>query len=199
LFTISYFYTTQTNPYENETNFCLPVFSLLFTACHKPPDDYIFSKNRVGKLQGKISPEQARKILEKKFKISGLKKTEGIVSQKEMTVTDAKSGKPVMTLIFQSGKDTLQLYAVELISPEFISDRGIKRTDPFGKWQNAYKTGETERTLRHLVVFIKDLNATLEFNNEDLVDEARNRTLSKPDADWIKKDAVPRRVMIFTE
>ena len=156
----------------------------------------VISKNRVGNLSGKMTVDEVKAALQNDS-ISEIKGVSGIVKQSQMEVFDKETGEKTMVLIFQPENDTLKLYAVEIISPRIKSEKGAGIAVPYGEWQKKHKIADAERTLRHLVVFVKDLNATLEFDNEDLVSEAQNRTLSEPDPDWVKKDAAPRRLIIF--
>ncbi len=169
--------------------------SILFLASCTKDDSMTFEKNRVGKLHGRMTVEQVRHALQDK-KLSELKKVSGIVIQNQMEVSD-EEGKQELILIFQPENDTLKLYAVEIISPEFKSTLGVSKTDTFEKWKQHHKIRKAERTLRHFVVFVDDLNATLEFTDEDLVSQAQNRTLINPDPDWVKKDARTKRLILF--
>ncbi len=168
---------------------------VLISACHKD-NSHVFSKNKVGELTGKMTPEEVRATL-KNENLLDLKKVSGIVDQSIMEVTDEKTGRKQMILIFQPGKDTLELYAVEIVSPSFRSNKGMGLKNNFEQWRKNHRIKRAEKTLRHVVVYVDDLNAILEFNNEDLVDQARNKTLSEADIDWIQKDATPRRIILF--
>jgi hypothetical protein len=171
------------------------VAMLILFSCSKN-NDPTFSKNRLGKLSGKMKVDEVKSVLQNDS-ISELKEVSGVVKQSQMEVFDKESGEKTMVLIFQPENDTLKLYAVEILSPEIKSEKGVGLASPYGEWQKKHKIADAERTLRHLVVFVNDLNATLEFDNEDLVSEAQNRSLSEPDPDWIKKEAPPRRLILF--
>ena len=128
--------------------------------------------------------------------LSAPRKVSGVVEQQVVPVWDKDTHQKKLLLIFEPEKDSLGLYAIEILSPAYVSEKGAGLETPYSEWKKKHKITRAERTLRHVVVFVDDLNAILEFNNEDLVETAQYKT-GTPDPDWIKAEAKPTRIVLF--
>ncbi len=171
---------------------------VLFVWSCSSKTEWTFEKNKLGEIQGKMPMPEVMQILKKSGdSLHKLKKISGIVEQFTLLVSDKKSEQAKYELIFEKGKDTLELTAIEILSPEIVSNKGVSIKDSYEKWKKSHQIGKADRTLRHLVIYVNDLNATLEFSESDLADEAQNRLISDPDPDWVKPEAVPKRLILF--
>jgi len=171
-----------------------PLVIFLLGSCAKNSDK-VFKAGEIGGLHGGMTVEQVKNVLSSDS-LNAPKKVTGIVEQQVTEVVDRKTGEKKWLLIFEPQGDTLKLYAVEILSPEYVSEKGAGLETPYAEWKKKHKITRAERTLRHVVVFVDDLNAILEFNNDDLVETARHKT-GNPDPDWIKPDAKPSRIVLF--
>ncbi len=172
------------------------VFIFLMSACSKEKKQTTFGKNHVGPVHSAIKPEQVNQLFTRDS-IGKLEESQGIVQQKTQKIYDPKTGQPLLELIFQNQGDSLQLHAIEIISKKYVSDKGVPAFAPLREWKSKHKLTKADRTLRHIIVYVDDINATLTFKEEDLPYNLQHRPLSKVDPDLIKKDARPSNVIVF--
>ncbi|NPA42723.1 MAG: hypothetical protein GXO27_01680 [Chlorobi bacterium] len=172
--------------------------ALLWTCRNGEAEQFTFGRGYVGPYRGGMTPEEVKAVTEN-ASLTDAGKESGIVDQHVWELRDPESDKVLLVLYFQPRGDTLRLHTVEVRSPRYRSERGVSPADPYRKWREKHRAARAARTLRHIVVFADDLNATLEFTDEDLTDNARHRRLSEPSPSWVKPDAVPRRVLVFLD
>jgi len=168
---------------------------LLLQACRND-DRYIFSANRIAGLEGQMPVREVRsRFAFANARISKENRT-GIVNQHIWKINDPQSGEPLLILIFEPAKDTL-LAAVEILSPRFHSETGAGLSTPAKLWRKKHRLSKAETTLNHVVAFVEDLNATLEFNKNDLKKNAHTSAGRSLDPGQIREDATPERLILF--
>ncbi len=180
------------------------LFFLLFTltvtlSCTRQNETFTIDKNRLGKVRGLMSPEQVKNLYPNDS-IEIIKPEEGDwLKQTKLIIHKKGEEGPLMILFYEKQGDSMVLTAGEPADPAFTTVRGVKITDPYQKWTEKHKPSHVERTLRHVVVFLKDLNATLEFTEDDLPQTLQHNLSVQPDIHSIKKSAVPKRIIVFFE
>ncbi len=179
-----------------KTVFFISFLLFIFISCSKENQKFEFGKNHVGPLRPGIQPGEVKSLFPNDS-IGKLKEQNGIVTQKTLKIFDKKTGQPLLALIFQNKDDSLKLHAVEILSKKYISERGVPAYAPFKDWKSKHKITKADRTLKHIIVYVDDLNATLTFTEEDLPYTAQHRPLTKVEPDWIKNNSKPANVTVF--
>ncbi len=171
---------------------------LLLTACSRSSDNFRFGPGYVGPLHGHTAPDKL-KALFPDDSVGRPEKITGLETQTAVRIFEKGSGKPLLQLDYRSQGDTLALWAVEILSSRYHSEKGPGRQSAFSEWKKAYKPGRVETTLQHVVVFLPDLHATLSFGIDALADAARHNPSVKPDADAVKPDARAETLTVFLQ
>ncbi len=186
----------STNSFRMRSFFSLLLLTIFLVACHSGSEDYVFSKNRIGRLDKAVGPRQIPAY----FPGDSIGKPDsisGAIKQMEIGVFDKQNHKQKLNLIFIPDKDSLKLVAVEILSDKYRTTDGLSLADSYGKWHKRYTLAKGDQTLRHLVFYIKKLNAALEIPATALPESLQNRDLDKVDPDVINPDAKPVSITLF--
>ena len=165
--------------------------------CRKEESKQI-ALNRVGQITGQTDYDGLKQLFPNDS-VGHLEKTIGLETQRKVDIYDGKTKKRKLDIIYKQKGDTLQMLAVEVWDPSYRTAEGLNVQAPYGEWKKHYPISRVETTLRHVVVFIPALNATLVFPYDALAQNAQHNPSIKPDADSIRPDAVPEVITVFFE
>ncbi len=174
------------------------LISLFMFSCQKENKDFIIAKKQVGKITDSTKIKELKTIFGQD---SIAKNTEGqgaFEAYDEYTVYDKKTHKPLLVIIPQkTGDDESLVKQVEILDGKFKSDKGISFNSKFGEIKKAHKIGKVDESFKYLVIYLDDLNATIDIKKNVLPLDAQNNPGLKIDETMIPDDAKIKHFIVF--
>lgn len=174
------------------------VAMLVITACQKEENHFVIKNKQVGKLTDSTTIAQM-KILYKNDSI--VKNTEGqsaFEPYDEYSIYDKKTKEILLVVIPQKVNDENSLIKqVEIKSKLFKTGKGTGLYSDFSAFKQNHQIGRIEETFKYIVVFIDDLNATVDMSKDVLPLNAQNDRHIKIDAGLIPDHAKIKHFVVF--
>ncbi|NPA46538.1 MAG: hypothetical protein GXO24_04910 [Chlorobi bacterium] len=180
----------------NKRSFIFPLLLVFFLWQCSHEQAMKIEKGHLGPVDAKTDSLSLKRI----FKADSLGKIEtstGLETQETLPVYDRQSGREKLRFTFREQKDSIYLYAVEVTDPQYKTAKGLSVETPYGEWKKNYRISRVETTLRHVVVFLPELNATLIFPYDALADNAQHNPAVRPDESSLKPEAKPVSIILF--
>ena len=176
------------------------IFLLILTisACSKKEEKFVISNKQVGK----ITDSTRVKDLKTLFKNDSIvKKTEGegaFEPYDEYVIYDKKQKTPLLTVIPVKPKDEdSKIRQVEILDNRYQTIHGIHLHTNFGELRKSHKIGKIEKTFRYIVVYVDDLNATVDIEQTELPLNAQHNRSIKIDETIIPNQAKIKHFIVF--
>jgi len=167
-------------------------------SCGKKDNKFTIGKKQVGKILDSTKISELKNIFKQD---SIIKKTEGegaFESYDEITVINKNTKKPLLIIIpKKSGKTESLIQQVEIMSPLYKTKNNIGLNSKFIDIKKYHKIGKIEKTFKYLVVYLDDLDATMDFNKNVLPLNAQNNPGITIDATMIPDNAKPKHFVLF--
>jgi len=168
------------------------------TACQKEDNSYIIKNKQVGKLTDSTTVAQM-KILYQNDSI--VKNTEGqsaFEPYDEYTIYDKKSKQALLVVVpIKVNDENSLLKQVEIKSDLYKTDKNVNLKSNFGSFKSHHKIGRIDETFKYIVVFIDDLNATIDMPKDVIPLNARNDSSIKIDETLIPDQAKIKHFVVF--
>jgi len=171
---------------------------VVFASCQNQNNDFVLKNKQVGKITDTTTIAQMKELYKND---SIVKKTEGesaFNAYDEYTIIDKNTKKALMVVSPQRINDeTSKISRVDIKSDLFKTKNGISLHSNFGAFKKNQKIGEIEETFKYLLIYIDDLNATIDMSKDVLPLNARNDSSIKVDQTMIPDDANIKHFVIF--
>jgi len=178
--------------------FTVITLMLLIASCQTKNNDFIIKNKQVGKLTDTTTIAQMKELYRHD---SIVKKTEGQTAFEpydEYWIID-KNNKEVLMVVIPKKMDDDQsvIKEVDIKSSRFKTEKGVSLTSDFGDFIKHHKIGRIDETFKYIVVFIDDLNATIDMPKDVIPLNAQNDTRIKIDETLIPDNTKIRDFIVF--
>ena len=186
-----------------QTNVIMKYFSsialiLLIISCQTENNDFIIKNKQVGKLTDTTTIAQMKQLYQND---SIVKKTEGQTAFEpydEYLIIDKSSKQILMVVVPKKMNDNQSVIKeVDIKSPRFKTEKGVGLDSNFGDFVKHHKIGRIDETFKYIVVFIDDLNATIDMPKDVIPLNAQNDTRIKIDETLIPDNTKIRDFIVF--
>ncbi len=171
---------------------------IIFASCQNQNNDYIIKNKQVGKITDTTTVAQMKDLYKND---SIVKKTEGesaFNAYDEYTIIDKKTNNVLLLVTPQRINDeTSKISRVDVKSDLFKTQKGTNLHSDFGTFKKNHKIGKIEETFKYLLIFVDDLNATIDMSKDVLPLNARNDSSIKVDETMIPDDAKIKHFVVF--
>ncbi len=168
------------------------------TACQTKNDAFIIKNKQVGKLTDSTTVAQMKKLYQND---SIVKKTHGqsaFAPYDEYTIIDKPTHEVLMVVVPQKINDEQSLLKqIDIRSPRFKTVKGVGLDSDFGTFKKNHKIGRIDETFKYIVIFIDDLNATIDMTKDVLPLNARNDRTIKIDETLIPDNSKIKHFVVF--
>ena len=171
---------------------------LIFASCQNQNNDFVIRNKQVGKITDTTTVAQMKELYKSD---SIVKKTEGesaFNAYDEYTIIDKNTKKVLLVVTPQRINDnTSKISRVDIKSDLFKTQKGTNLHSNFGNFKKNQQIGKIEETFKYLLIFIDDLNATIDMSKDVLPLNARNDSSIKVDQTMIPDDAKIKHFVVF--
>lgn len=171
------------------------LLGLAITSCRKN-DPFLVEKYHAGPVDSTTTLNRLPALFPSDS-IGQPHSVKGLHPQTAVSIYKTGSREPVMEIYFTGTGDSLKLHAVEISDDSYHTARGLRVTSPFKEWRRKYRIDRVETSLRHVVVFVPELRATLVFPYDALAQTAQYRVPENPGPEIIKPGARPESIVLF--
>ena len=176
----------------------LTLVLLLIASCQTKTNDFVIKNKQVGKLTDTTTVAQMKQLYQND---SIVKKTHGETAFEpydEYAIIDKKTKETLMLVVPQKVNDEQSLLKhIEIKSPQFKTGKGISLASSFGEFKKQHKVGHIDETFKYIVVFIDDLNATINMPKDVLPLNAQHNSQIKIDETLIPDNAKIKDFIVF--
>jgi hypothetical protein len=174
------------------------IITAVLTACQKEENFYIIKNKQVGKLTDTTTIARMKELYKNDSIVKNTKGQSAFEPYDEYIIYDKNSKKPLLTVIPKVINDEKSLIKqVEINSPLFKTLHNVNLESDFGSFKKNHKIGRIEETFKYIVVFIDDLNATIDMTKDVLPLNARNDSSIKLDKTLIPDHSKIKHFVVF--
>ncbi len=186
-----------------QTNVIMKYFSsialmLLIFSCQTENNDFIIKNKQVGKLTDTTTIAQMKQLYRND---SIVKKTEGQTAFEpydEYRIIDKRTKEVLMVVVPKKMNDEQSVIKeVDIKSPKFKTEKGVGLDSDFKSFKQHHKIGRVDETFKYIVVFIDDLNATIDMAKDVIPLNAQNNTTIKIDETLIPDNTKIKDFIVF--
>lgn len=175
------------------------IILILFVAsCQTKNNDFIIKNKQVGKLTDTTTIAQMKQLYQND---SIVKKTEGQTAFEpydEYWILDKNTKEVLMVVVPKKMNDEQSVIKeVDIKSPKFKTEKGVGLDTDFGSFKQHHKIGRIDETFKYIVVFIDDLNATIDMPKGVVPLNAQNNTSIKIDETLIPDNTKIKDFIVF--
>ena len=171
---------------------------LLIASCQTKNNDFVVKNKQVGKLTDTTTVALMKRLYQND---SIVKKTHGETAFEpydEYAIIDKKTKEILMLVVPQKVNDEQSLLKhIEIKSTQFKTEKGIGLSSSFGDFKKQHKVGHIDETFKYIVVFIDDLNATINIPKDVLPLNAQHNSRIKIDETLIPDSAQIKDFIVF--
>ncbi|HFX18069.1 MAG TPA: hypothetical protein ENK64_02895 [Flavobacteriales bacterium] len=171
---------------------------VLLTACQNKTNEFAIAHKQVGKITDTTTVAQMKQLYQND---SIVKTTEGAGAFEpydEYIIIDKNTKDVLMVVIPKKINDEQsKIKRVEIKSPKFKTDKGVGLSSSFGDFKKHHKIGRIDETFKYIVVFIDDLNATINMPKDVIPLNARNDSSIKVDETLIPDQSKIKDFIVF--
>jgi len=171
---------------------------IFISACQQKENKYIIKHKQVGKITDTTTITQFKKLYKND---SIVKKTLGQHAFEpfdEYIVYEKNTGEVLMTVIPKiTNNENSIIKRVEIKSPKFKTEKGVNLLSDFSSFKKNHKIGHIDETFKYIVIFIDDLNATIDLSKDVLPLNAQNNDRIKIDETLIPDHSKIKHFIIF--
>ncbi len=167
-------------------------------ACQTKTNDLIIKNKQVDKLTDSTTVGQMKQLYQNDSIVKHTQGASAFEPYDEYTIIDKKSKEVLMVVIPQKMNDDQSVIKqVEIKSPRFKTEKGVGLDSDFGSFKQNHKIGRIDETFKYIVVFIDDLNATIDMPKDVLPLNARNDSSIKIDETLIPDHSKIKHFVVF--
>ncbi len=176
----------------------LVILTLAILSCTQKNTDFLISKKQVGKITDSTKVKDLKALFKNDSLIKNTEGQSAFEAYDEYTLYDKKTKKPVLIIVpTKPNDDNSLIKTVEIINDKFKTDKGISINSNFKDFKQSHKVGKVDESFKYLVVYIDDLNATVDIKKSELPLEAQNNPSIKVDATIIPENAKIKHFIVF--
>ena len=198
IFIIIKFSLNQINTQNTMKKILIFLLILAIGACSQKEDKFVIANKQVGKITDSTRVKDLKTLFKND---SIIKKTEGegaFEPYDEYLIYDKKQNKAILTVIpVKAGDENSKIRQVEILDNKFHTNKGINLKSTFGELKKMHKIGKIDKSFKYIVVFIDDLNATVDINKTELPLNAQNNRSIKIDETIIPDKAGFKHFVVF--
>ncbi len=170
----------------------------VLSACQNKTDNYTIKNKQIGQITDTTTVAQLKKLYQNDSIVKNTEGQSAFEPYDEYLVYDKKTKKILFTAIPKKINDENSvLKQIEIKSPLFKTEKGVNINSDFGTFKTRHQIGRIEETFKYIVVFIDDLNATIDMSKEVLPLNARNDSSIKIDETLIPDHSKIKHFVIF--
>jgi len=169
-----------------------------FTACQTKTNDYLIANKQVGKLTDSTTVAQMKELYKNDSIVKTTQGQSAFEPFDEYTIIDKKDKEVLMVVVPQKMNDEQSvLKQIDIKSPKFKTAKGVGIDSDFGSFKKNHKIGHIDETFKYIVVFIDDLNATIDMPKDVIPLNARNDSSIKIDQTLIPDHSKIQDFVVF--
>jgi len=169
-----------------------------FTACQTKTNDYLITNKQVGKLTDSTTVAQMKELYQNDSIVKTTQGQSAFEPFDEYTIIDKKDKEVLMVVVPQKMNDEQSvLKQINIKSPKFKTVNGVGIDSDFGSIKKNHKIGRIDETFKYIVVFIDDLNATIDMSKDVIPLNARNDSSIKIDETLIPDHSKIKDFVVF--
>ena len=170
----------------------------LFTACQTKSDEFVIKNKQVGKLTDSTTVAQMKVIYQNDSIVKNTEGQSAFEPYDEYSIIDKKSNKTLLVVVpVKTGDDSSLIKYIEIKSELFHTDKGINLQSNFGEISKQQKIGKVDQSFKYIVVYLDDLNATVNLPKDVLPLSVRNDRSIKMEATLIPDSAKLKSFVVF--
>ena len=187
---------TQTN--FKMKHFSTIAFILLIASCQTKNNDFVIRNKQVGKLTDTTTIAQMKQLYQNDSIVKKTEKKTAFKPYDEYRIIDKKTKEVLLVVIPKKMNDEQSLIKeVDIKSPKFKTEKGVGLNADFGSFKQHHTIGRVDETFKYVVVFIDDLNATIDMPKDVIPLNAQNNTAIKIDETLIPDNAKIKDFVVF--
>jgi len=179
-------------------NFIILILLIFLVSCQTENNNFIIKNKQVGHITDTTTVAQM-KVLYKNDSIA--KNSHGETAFEpfdEYQIIDKITGETLLVVIPKKVNDEQsKIKQVEIKSSLFKTENGVNLNSDFGTFKTNHKIGRIDETFKYIVVFIDDLNATIDMTKDVLPLNARNDSRISIDETLIPDHAKINHFVVF--
>jgi len=176
----------------------LLAITIIFSSCETKTNDFIIKNKQVGKLTDSTTIASMKKLYANDSIIKNTEGQSAFEAYDEYTIIDKKTKNPLLLVVPVKQKDeNSKIKRIEILSGQFKTDKGVSLSSSFGDFNTHHKLGRLDETFKYIVVFIDDLNATIDMTKDVIPLNSRNDSSIKIDKTMIPDNSKIKHFVVF--
>jgi hypothetical protein len=172
--------------------------AVVFSSCGTKTNDFVIKNKQVGKLSDSTTIASMKKLYENDSIVKNTEGQSAFEAYDEYTIYDKKTKKPLMTVVpVKINDEQSKIKRIEIKSDLFKIEKGVGLTSNFGMFSKNHKLNKIEETFKYIVVFIDDLDATIDMTKDVLPLNSRNDSSIKIDKTMIPDNSKIKHFVMF--
>jgi len=168
------------------------------TACQQNENPYIIKNKQVGKITDTTTVAQMKELYKNDSIVKNTEGQSAFEPYDEYIIYDKTGHQILFTAIPKKINDEQSVIKqIEIKSPKFKTEKGVNIQSDFGAFRNNHQIGRIDETFKYIVVFIDDLNATIDMSKDVLPLNARNDSSIKIDETLIPDHSKIKHFVVF--
>ena len=161
-------------------------------------NDFIIKNKQVGKLTDTTTIAQLKLLYQNDSIVKNTYGKAAFEPYDEYTIIDKKSKNILLVVVPQKINDEQSVIKyIEIKSPKFKTEKGVNLASSFGDFKKQHKVGRVDETFKHIVVFIDDLNATINMPKDVIPLNAQHNPNIKVDKTLIPDNVKIKDFVVF--
>ena len=174
------------------------MIAVALSACQKNENLYLIKNKQVGKLTDTTTIARMKELYQNDSIVKNTKGQSAFEPFDEYIIYDKKTKKSLLRVIPKVIDDeTAVIKQVEITSPLYKTEKNVSLESDFGSFKKNHTIGRIDETFKYIVVFIDDLNATIDMSKDVLPLNARNDSSIKIDKTLIPEHSKIKHFVVF--
>ena len=174
------------------------LIATLIAACQKEENQFVIKNKQVGKLTDTTTVAQMKELYKQDSIVKNTEGQSAFEPYDEYTIYDKNTKQALLVVVpVKVNEENSKLKQVEIKSDLFKTDKGVNLASDFGTFKKNHKVGKIDETFKYIVVFIDDLNATIDLTKDVIPLNARNDSSIKIDETLIPDQAKIKHFVVF--
>ena len=176
----------------------LLAIAIIFSSCQTKPNNFVIKNKQVGLLTDSTTIASMKKLYKNDSIVKDTEGQSAFEAYDEYTIIDKTTKKPLMVVVPVKVNDEQSLIKrIEIRNDKFTTEKGVKLSSNFGAIAKQHKLGRIDETFKYIVVYIDDLNATIDMTKDVLPLNSRNDASIKIDKTLIPDNAKIKHFVMF--
>jgi len=176
----------------------LLAIAIVFTSCETKTSDFVIKNKQVGKLTDSTTVASMKKLYASDSIVKNTEGQSAFEAYDEYTIIDKKTKKPLLVVVpIKVNDEQSKIKRIEIKSDLYKTAKGVGLTSNFGMFSKNHKLNRIEETFKYIVVFVDDLNATIDMTKDVLPLNSRNDSSIKIDKTMIPDNSKIKHFVMF--